>query len=422
MSTVADLAFNDIPLENETVEASEKGFPSNPEPKHRKKRNPRRDEIKIFTDALKRLIADYPPPRSTSRPDSTIVSSTAHTHQSNGDKNKRAIPLDSHTPRSDIPRSLSVRSHPMAVNSNRNSTTNVQERATTEQDVDTIRSRKDHTPSGQDTTNFPKYQDKGVMVSPWMHQRACKSLSYNTTSADYQLRRREAESSISRMKALMPNPNYKIPVSEVRGEATEELDFKAKRIEDMAHVPDGIPPISYCDSTSDRDPLHTFFPRRCSGLLSFDRIGASQVIDAQGRDAYSIGWPVEPITIPPHREAFQGANTHSQRTSQIVDDIPGKTLKEYIDRMEREILGAEPSARFINKSSIPAEANMLDSRRQPSKPPREIGYRDRFLQRDQPHESVDAYPKRYPRLSYPEESLDESEPAFVWQPNHMMWR
>lgn len=91
--------------------------------------------------------------------------------------------------------------------------------------------------------------------------------------------------------------------------------------------------------------------------------------------------------------------------------------------MEREILGAdEPSARYIDKALLPAEANILDTRVQPSKPLREIGYRDRSPQQGRPHDFVNRLHKRNSRLSYPEEDPNESEPAFVWQPNYLMWR
>lgn len=141
------------------------------------------------------------------------------------------------------------------------------------------------------------------------------------------------------------------------------------------------------------------------------------------RDVYGIDWPAKSITFQPHQESFRAANAVSHRISQIADDIPGETLKEYIDRMECEILGTdEPSVHYIDKTLRPAQANALDTRKQPNKPLHGMKYANRFPQQDPHHEIVDLFPKQYPRLSYPEEDPNESQPAFVWQPNHMMWR
>lgn len=419
ISIVADLAFNDIPLNHENVETREKGHSSNPESKQRKKRNPCPDETKSFTDALKRLRADYPPPESASRPTSTVVSSVVCTRRSNGDNNERPLPRGSHTPRSHTPQSLSIRSHPMAVHTSRSFVQEAQGRPSTEKESIPVIGREDLTPRGQDAVGSHKYEDKGVMVSPWLHQRTRENMPYGTTTADHQFRPRRPESS--------PNAVFEILAPEVSDEVTEAFNFKGPRIEDTTIPRDKIPPMSYFDKTSDHYPSHASRPWVGSDFSSpnhsFDHSNASKFIDMQHRDAYSIDWPAKPVAFQPHQDVFQGANALSQRTSQIVDDIPGETLKEYIARMEREILGAEkPSARYIDKALLPAEADVLDNTIQPRKALREIGYRDRFLQRDQPHESVDLFSKHYPRLSYPDESPDESEPAFVWQPNHMMWR
>lgn len=107
----------------------------------------------------------------------------------------------------------------------------------------------------------------------------------------------------------------------------------------------------------------------------------------------------------------------------ITDDTPGETLKEYIARMEREILGAdEPFARHNDKALLPAEADIFDTRVRPSKPLREIRYRDRSPQQDYPHKSVDLFPKHYPRLSHPEENPNESN-SITHQPSLCLaWR
>lgn len=398
-----DLAFNDIPLSLENVDTCEKRHPSNSEPKQRKKRNPRPDETEMFVDALKRLIADYPPP---------ISRSTSIT-RSNGDNNERPLPCGSPTPRGDTLRSSSVRSHPTAVNSSRSFKQKTQKRHNIEQDFAAIRSREEHTSSGQDATGFPKYQDKGVMVSPWMHQR---------TSTDHELRQTGAESSNSGAEMHMPNATSTIPIPKSREEEVEELVFRAKGIEGPTYPRDRMPPMSCFDSTSSHYPSNALFPPFASGLAPFDRSNVSKVIDTSNRDAYSIDWPAKSIAFQTRQEAFPAANAVSHRISQIVDDIPGETLKEYIDRMEREILGtSEPSMDYIDKTPYLTEANVLNARKQSSRPTREIQYRHRVPQKNT-HEMVDIFPKQYPRLSDLEEGPNKSEPTFVWQPNHMMWR
>ncbi|KAK1250150.1 hypothetical protein MKX08_010153 [Trichoderma sp. CBMAI-0020] len=204
-ASLADLVFNDIPLNHENVEERDKNHQANSELKQREKRNRRPDETKSFIDPLKRLIADYPPLESASRPTSTVVSSAAHTQRNDGD-----------------------------------------------------------TPG----------------------------------------------------------------VSDV---ATEAFNFNGTRVEDTTTPRDKISPISY---------------------------------------------------FQPHQEAFPAANALSQRISRIVDDIPGETFYEYIERIEREILGAdEPSARYIDKALFPAEVDIFDTR--------EIGYRDRSCRQDWPHDFAD---------------------------------
>ncbi|PON27347.1 hypothetical protein TGAM01_v203728 [Trichoderma gamsii] len=422
-ASLGDLAFNDIPLNHEYVEKREKEHPPTLESKQRKKRDPRPDETKSFTDALKRLIADYPPPESASRPTSTVVSSVTCMRRSDRDNNERPLQRDSHTPRSHTPRSLSIRSHPTAVNSSRSLIQKTQGRRTIEQDFTAVRSREDHTPNGRDTTGFPKYQDKGVMVSPWMHQRARENVSLDMTSGDQPLRRRRAESFNSRADIHMPNTIFEIPNPEVREGVAEEVGVNAKGIEDLTYPHDRMPPTSCFYSTSGPHPPNAMFPPFVNDLSPFDRLDASKVIGMQHRDAYSIDWPANSTTLQPQQEAFLAANTVSQRISQIVDNIPGETLKEYIARMEREILGAdEPSAGHNDKVLLPAEADIFDTRIRPSKPLREIGHHNRSPQQDGPHDSVDPFPRHYSRRPYPEENPNESEPAFVWQPNHMMWR
>ncbi|UKZ63278.1 uncharacterized protein TrAtP1_004506 [Trichoderma atroviride] len=355
-ASLADLAFNDIPLNHKNVEKRDKDDPI-PESKQRKKRNPRPDETKSFTGALKRLVADYPPPESASHPTGTIDSSD------DGNNNERPLQRGS------------------------------------QQDLTAVRSREDLTPNGQDAVDPHKYEDKGVMVSPWLHQRTRGNMPYSTTTADHQFRPRRPESS--------PNAVFEISPPEVPNGVAEAFDFRGTRIEDTTTPRDKTPPISYFNSTSGPYLSNALLPPFSSGSSPFDRLDASRVIDLQHSDAYSI----------------TAANALSQRISQIVDDIPGETLQAYIGRMEREILGAdEPSARYIDKALLPAEANTLDTTVQPSKPLREIGYRVRSPQQDRPHDFVDRFPRHYSRLSYPEEDPNESESAFVWQPNYMMWR
>ncbi|KAK6452303.1 hypothetical protein FP744_10008554 [Trichoderma asperellum] len=392
-STSSDLAFNDIPLNHENVETCEKGHPSNPEPKQRERRKSRQDEIKIFADALKRLIADYPPPKSASPPNRTIVSSGACTQRINGDSNGRLLQRGSHTPRS-----LSIRSHPTAVISSRNFTPEARGRPTTDKELTAVISCEDHKPHGHEAIEPPRYEDKGIMVSPWMHQRAAENISYGTASADHQLRPRQGESSNSRAEIHMSSAYLETSAPEVSGKCQpERFRFKASGVEDVIHPRDNIPPMPYFNGTSSR---------------------------------YSIDWPAKPMVAKqiyqPHQEAFQELiqelNTVSRKSLEIVDDIPGETLKEYIERMEREILGqSELSAPCTDEAMPPSEANIFDNGRRPIKCLRKIEYNDDLPRRDQPHEAAHSFARRYPRPYHAEESPAESESAFFWRPNHMMW-
>ncbi|KAL6908713.1 hypothetical protein GGI43DRAFT_152809 [Trichoderma evansii] len=442
--SLADLAFNDIPLNHENVEIFERGHPSNLEPKQWTKRKSRQDEIKIFADALKQLIADYPPPESASPPNSTIVSSATCTQRINRDNNQRPVPCGSHTPRS-----LSIRSHPTAVNSSYNFAQEAQGRPTAEQELAAC---EDHKPHGHNTVEFPKYEDKGVMVSPWMRQRAREDRPYGATSVDHQLQPGGVESSNSRAETHMPNAVFETSAVEVSedcrpGQAnslrinTADMEnrsceypprlpqvakgfgFTTTRVEDITHSRDNIPTMSYFDSPSGRYPSHTLHQRLSRGLSTPE---ASKITDTQSRDTYSIDWlakPVMPKQIYQSRQkAFQEINTLSQKTSRIVDDIPGETLKEYIERMEREILGeSESSARCIEKALPPAETDIFYSERHSNKPLRRIEYHDPFPQRGQLQEAAHLFPRHIPMRSYSEENSDEAEPAFFWRPNHMMW-
>lgn len=180
-------------MNHENVETCEKGHPSNPEPNQRKMKKSRQDEIKIFTDALKRLVADYPPPESASPSNSVIVTSDTCTQRINGDNNERPLPRVSHTARS-----LSIRSHPTAVNSDRNSTHEAQGRPSKEQELTAAISCEDHKHHGRNTVEHPQYEDKGVMVSRWMHQGAKENISYGKTIVGHQPQPRRVESSNSR--------------------------------------------------------------------------------------------------------------------------------------------------------------------------------------------------------------------------------
>jgi hypothetical protein len=130
----------------------------------------------------------------------------------------------------------------------------------------------------------------------------------------------------------------------------------------------------------------------------------------------------------------------SQKTSQVIDDIhiPGESLKEYIERMEREILGdSGPSTRYPNEASPSTEAiyqsravekqlsKVFDDRRLPDEFTRGVESKDRLPRRDLAHKAVHEdlgwHVRQRQRLSYPEESPDESEFTFFWRPNHMTW-
>ncbi|KAL9484844.1 hypothetical protein ACSS6W_003633 [Trichoderma asperelloides] len=279
----------------------------------------------------------------------------------------------------------------------RNNVFEKQPRRKTRRDrYDTVKSKAERTEGGHRKKPWTRVTKKGRLRSS--RERAAENISYGTASADHQLRPRQGESSNSRAEIHMSSAYLETSVPEVSGKCQpEHFRFKASGVEDVIHPRDNIPPMPYFNGTSSR---------------------------------YSIDWPAKPTVAKqiyqPHQEAFQELiqelNTVSRKSLEIVDDIPGETLKEYIERMEREILGqSELSAPCTDEAMPPSEANIFDNGRRPIKCLRRIEYNDDLPRRDQPHEAVHSFSRRYPRPYHAEESPAESESAFFWRPNHMMW-
>jgi hypothetical protein len=202
---VTDLAFNDIPLPFENIEINEKEQSPKLKTKKRKGGKSRQEEIEAFADALKRLISDYPPPESPSLPNSTDSSNTSSdtsqpnsranvvdaidgavvagktppasingsgndgAKHNNGDGNGRPPLHGSYTPHS---LSTAVGSHPSDSNMlNQPLLSDSNFIRETRREIAAVSCEEGRLGS-RNTVEPPKYEDKGVMVSPWMHQRA----------------------------------------------------------------------------------------------------------------------------------------------------------------------------------------------------------------------------------------------------------
>ncbi|KAM0260299.1 hypothetical protein ACHAQJ_002864 [Trichoderma viride] len=440
---LADLAFNDIPLPYENTEASEKEQSSNFKTKELKKRKSRRDEIEVFADALKRLVADYPPPESPSLPNSTGISNTSNsTFQPIGRANV-----------TDAIDDAVVAGKTYTTWHNGSSSGGVQHGNGDGNERPSPRGS--HTPhSGRKTGEAPKYEDKGVMVSPSIHQRAKGDNSYGNSydlrtpnaffempAAEVNQERQLPQSKSSKADTInVENRIYEYPPN--LPQVSEGFDFKTTEIEDT-NRPRGLSPASFFNRTSAGYPSHTLHPHPNMGLASFDCPDPSKIIGTQPRVTYSVDWPAqsavpEQTAYQPRQEAFQDLNIFSRKTSQVIDDIPGESLKEYIERMEREILvDSEPSARCMDEALLSTEAiyqsqavekphtYVFGDGRHTDEFHRGIEFQDRLPRRDLTHrpEQEDlGWPSRQDQWpSYPEESPDGSEIAFFWRPNHMMW-
>ncbi|PTB59374.1 hypothetical protein M431DRAFT_478451 [Trichoderma harzianum CBS 226.95] len=302
-----------------------------------------------------------------------------------------------------------------------------------------------------------KYRDIGVMVSPRIHQRTENHNSSDEDNGDHRLWTDEGDCSNSRTEPRLPNTfpqmlphkgnqqdqlsqlnNSRIctasVASQIHGYPTylphvsERLNLKAE-VGDI-HCPrtDSFPAWVYGpDSTKYPSLLFTN-----NGSLSIDDSESLKTIHTELRDACNIDPPAR-LTSSDYacqlsKEVCQDANTLCSDTLHVIDDIPGESLLEYIERKERELLGTdELPTSYVDNSLLSAqdachsqtsrvshtdvinEARCSSPRKVVQQPVHEEGYSP-FHQ--------------YQRLPSPGEVLNreiESELTSFWQPNHMIW-
>lgn len=301
-----------------------------------------------------------------------------------------------------------------------------------------------------------KYRDIGVMVSPRILQRADKHNSSDEDNGDHRLWADEGDCSNSRTEPRLPNTfPQMLPhkenqqdqlsqlnnpgictasvASQIHGYPTylphvsERLNLKAE-VGDI-HCPqsDSFPAWVYgLNSTKYPSLLFTN-----NGLLSIDDFESLKTIHTELRDACNIDLPARPTSsdyaCQLSKEACQDANTPYTATLHVIDDIPGESLMEYIERKEREILSPNELPTYVDNSLLSAQ----DACHSPTS---RISHTDVFNEArcssprkvvQQPiHEEGYSPFHQYQRLPSPGEILDreiESELTSFWQPNHMNW-
>ncbi|KAL6791982.1 hypothetical protein J3E68DRAFT_438325 [Trichoderma sp. SZMC 28012] len=302
-----------------------------------------------------------------------------------------------------------------------------------------------------------KYRDIGVMVSPRIHQRTENHNSSDEDNGDHRLWTDEGDCSNSRTEPRLPNTfpqmlphignqqdqlsqlnNPRIctasVASQIHGYPTylphvsERLNLKAE-VGDI-HCPqtDSFPAWVY-GSDSTKYPSFLFTD---NGSLSIDDSESLKTVHTELRDACNIDPPAR-LTSSDYacqlsKEVCQDANTLCSDTLRVIDDIPGESLLEYIERKERELLGAdELPTPYVDNSLLSAQdaCHSQTSR---------VSHTDVFNDArcssprkavQQPiHEEGYSPFQQYQRLPSPGEILDreiESELTSFWQPNHMMW-
>lgn len=223
----------------------------------------------------------------------------------------------------------------------------------------------------------PQYEDKGVMVSPWMQRLAEKRIWGDGNGENHQI----------------GSP----PVSRVPDSRTKSTDSA---------------PFGYFETPR---PFYT-----------------------RSRNLSNIDLPAPPTAS---RRIFQDSNIVSSNPVSAIDDIPDESLIDFIQRMEREILGVgDSSTPCVDDTSLPPRATLQSQHmkapcvdpfydeRCPTDFPRWAPCRydpppDGLTRR--PIHQDSGWPSRpFSQLPRPTEILGveaESASTFVWQPHHKMW-
>ncbi|KAL7959994.1 hypothetical protein V8C34DRAFT_277982 [Trichoderma compactum] len=300
-----------------------------------------------------------------------------------------------------------------------------------------------------------KYRDIGVMVSPRMHHRTNRHKS--SDEEDHRLWADEGGCSNSRAESRPHNtfphmPPHKgnqqdhlsqlnnpgICTASVESQiyeyptclphVSEKLNLKAEVGDIFRPHSDSFPAWVYGPHCT-KYPFRPFTNNRLSTIDDFESL---KTLRTGSGDACNVDLSAQ-LTSSDYAcqlsgETCQDANTLCSDTLHVIDDIPGESLMEYIERKEREILSPdEPHTSYVENSLLSAQ-DVCQSQNSG------VSHTDVFnearcssptLPVQQPirEERYSAF-RQYERLPSPRDILNrevESELTSFWQPNHMMW-
>ncbi|KAL7950602.1 hypothetical protein V8C42DRAFT_307004 [Trichoderma barbatum] len=474
---VTDLVFNDIPSPDEGNKPNDNENERSSKPTTREAKGDinGQNEIEFLANALRRLKEAYPPPGSSNMHNSgaTSIISTSDFHSvqrsttidaidhdtaagssntmlchedsgsgsaqySAGCNNMPSPQHDSHEFHSRPVRSLSPTTAPpfssldmlnKSLPLNSNSSQEARSLSTTDkrgQQELKIGMNSDECRLGSgNPAKSAKYEDKGVMVSPWMHHLIEKHKSHDKVGDNHQFWPNEAKS-------------YGCPTD--LPHVSERLNLRTE-IKDIHNPHSDSSSAWFFARPSAHYALHPFSK---SGLSFISGFESSINLSTQSKDLLNIDIPAQLANSDPSyqlsREVHQDSGVLESNALHTIDDIPGESLREYIERMEREILGPDkPITPFIDddfhsaqdmcKSQIPgmSHADAFNNTRYSDHHLHRAESKDHISSRDAVRpirEELCLPPPHHQRLPYPGESLSreiESELASFWRPNRMMW-
>ncbi|KAL7936057.1 hypothetical protein V8C35DRAFT_248342 [Trichoderma chlorosporum] len=463
---ITDLVFNEIPSPGEGGKPTEDEEPSRPAAGKPKGDTSRQEEIELLSNTLRRLTEDYPPPNlsdtHSSRANSTTSCSDFQSIQLSttygGIRNRVATGKSDATPRQREGASGGAKDNGGEHNrpSSQHGNLRLHIRSiyslppTTEpyfSDVDMLQkplpsndgsiqwaqsesaarhqgltfgqSDNERSLGGHNPTKSVEYEDKGVMVSPWMHQR--------TEKYEPGIARGNANIN-SRTNGYSP---YLPHVSDL---TTGMKDIYRPHGDASPAWAYGLHNIRY--------PLTSYLGPDSSsvGELEFLR-----TVNSQPKDACNIDMPAQLAnsdqSFQSSRKPRPDSNALYSSVLHTIDDAPHESLREYIDRMEREIFGSDDpsmpwtddtllSARDICQTQIPRvpQADISIETSRPNNHPLGIELKQHLSPRNPIQHPIreDLYrpSRQYQQLPYLGQSLNdeiESELASFWLPNQMLW-
>ncbi|UKZ51825.1 hypothetical protein TrVGV298_005589 [Trichoderma virens] len=179
-------------------------------------------------------------------------------------------------------------------------------------------------------TKPANYEDKGIMeLNHTPPSTFSRLLPCIRNQQDQPLQSKSAESVESQ---IYEQPIYLPHVSERPNLKTE--------IKDIHHPHSDSSPAWLYDRHSTHHPL---YPYSNSGLPSVGDFELSKTANTQSRVVCNADIPAQldlsDRVVQLSREAYQDSNIFCSDSLHLIDDLPGESLREYIERMEREILG-----------------------------------------------------------------------------------